>query len=72
MNWLNSMLADGVDGSVSSRRVVTLAAFIVVCVSYIADQFFGYPSKAALFESMMYIVVAGLGFTVTEKFAKKE
>lgn len=72
MNWLNSMLADGVNGSVSSKRVVTLAAFIVVCVSYIADQFFGYSAKDALFESMMYIVVAGLGFTVTEKFAKKE
>lgn len=72
MNWLNSMLADGVNGSVSSKRVVTLAAFIVVCVSYIADQFFGYAAKAPLFESMMYIVVAGLGFTVSEKFAKKE
>jgi hypothetical protein len=66
------MLADGVNGSVSSKRVVTFTAFIVVCVSYIADQFFGYSVKTALFESMMYIVVAGLGFTVTEKFAKKE
>jgi len=72
MSWLNSMLADGVNGSVSSKRVVTLAAFIVVCVSYIADQFFSYPAKDALFESMMYIVIAGLGFTVSEKFAKKE
>lgn len=72
MNWLSSMLADGVNGSVSSRRVVTLLAFILVCVSYIADQFFGYPAKAALFDAMMYIVIAGLGFTVTEKFAKKE
>jgi len=72
MNWLNSMLADGVNGSVSSRRVVTLIAFVVICVSYIADQFFGYPAKAVLFDSMMYIVIAGLGFTVTEKFAKKE
>lgn len=72
MSWLNSMLADGVNGSVSSKRVVTFLAFILVCTSYIADQFFGYPAKGVLFESMMYIVVAGLGFTVTEKFAKKE
>lgn len=72
MNWLNSMLADGVNGSVSSKRVVTLLAFILVCVSYVADQFFGYPAKAVLFDAMMYIVVAGLGFTVTEKFAKKD
>lgn len=72
MNWLNSMLADGANGSVSSKRVVTLATFIVVCVSYVADQFFGYKATASLFESMMYIVVAGLGFTVSEKFAKKD
>ena len=72
MNWVNSMLADGVNGSVSSKRVVTLTAFIVVCVSYIADQFFGYHANPTLFESMMYIVIAGLGFTVSEKFAKKE
>lgn len=72
MNWLNSMLADGVNGSVSSKRVITFLAFILVCVSYVADQFFGFTAKQALFESMMYIVVAGLGFTLTEKFAKKE
>jgi hypothetical protein len=72
MNWVQSMLADGVNGSVSSKRVVTLLAFIVVCASYIADQFFGFPAKPPLFDSMMYIVIAGLGFTVSEKFAKKE
>jgi hypothetical protein len=72
MNWLSSMLADGVNGSVSSKRVITFIAFIVVCVSYIADQFLGYAAKPTLFESMMYIVIAGLGFTVSEKFAKKE
>jgi hypothetical protein len=72
MKWLNSMLADGHNGSVSSKRVVTFIAFIVVCVSYIADQFFGYAAKPTLFESMMYIVIAGLGFTVSEKFAKKD
>lgn len=72
MSWLNSMLADGVNGSVSSKRVITFLAFILVTISYVADQFFGYTAKEALFESMMYIVVAGLGFTLTEKFAKKE
>ena len=71
MKWLNSMLRDGVDGSVSSRRVVTFLAFIIVCVSYVAAQFTQYDVKPELFDSMMYIVIAGLGFTVTEKFAPK-
>jgi len=26
----------------------------------------------ALFDSMIYLVIAGLGFTASEKFAKKE
>ena len=65
------MLKDGVDGSVSSRRVVTFLAFIIVCISYLFDQFTPYDAKPELFDSMMYIVIAGLGFTVTEKFASK-
>jgi hypothetical protein len=27
---------------------------------------------SSLFESMIYLVIAGLGFTASEKFAKKE
>jgi hypothetical protein len=33
---------------------------------------FGYKGTPALFESMIYIVIAGLGFTASEKFAKKD
>jgi hypothetical protein len=71
MNWLNSMLSDGVNGSVSSKRVITLLAFIVCVYAFIAD-IHGYKITPALFESMIYLVIAGLGFTASEKFAKKE
>jgi hypothetical protein len=65
------MLADGVNGSVSSKRVITLLAFIVCVYGFIAD-IHGYKVTPALFESMIYIVIAGLGFTASEKFAKKD
>jgi hypothetical protein len=65
------MLSDGVNGSVSSKRVVTLLAFIVCVYGFIAD-IHGYKITPALFESMIYLVIAGLGFTASEKFAKKE
>lgn len=65
------MLGDGVNGSVSSKRVITLLAFILCGFGFVAD-IYGYKVTPALFESMMYIVVAGLGFTASEKFAKKE
>jgi hypothetical protein len=35
-------------------------------------RIFGYHVDSKLFDSMMYIVVAGLGFTASEKFPKKE
>jgi hypothetical protein len=72
MKWLNSMLADGVDGSVSSKRVITLAAFLLCAFAFVVDLTTSYKANPALFDSMMYIVIAGLGFTATEKFVKKE
>ena len=71
MNWLNSMLADGQNGSVSSKRVITLSAFLICAFAMIAD-IFGHTVTPALFDSMIYIVIAGLGFTASEKFAKKD
>ena len=72
MKWLNSMLADGVDGSVSSKRVITFLAFILCATAFVSELFWGYKLTPAIFDSMMYIVVAGLGVTASEKFAKKE
>ena len=71
IKWINSMLADGINGSVSSKRVITFLAFLVCAFALVMDVF-GYKVTPALFESMIYIVVAGLGFTASEKFAKKE
>lgn len=65
------MLSDGVDGSISSKRVVTLLAFILCAYGFIASLY-GYPMDTKIFDSMMYIVIAGLGFTASEKFVKKE
>jgi uncharacterized secreted protein with C-terminal beta-propeller domain len=32
----------------------------------------GYSVDSKIYDSMMYIVVAGLGFTASEKFTKKD
>lgn len=72
MEFLKSMLQDGHDGSISSKRVITLLSFVIVCVSYLADQFTIYKATQPLFDAIIYLVIAGLGFTASEKFAKKE
>lgn len=71
MNILASMLQDGIDHSVSSKRVITFLAFLLCAGGFIAD-IMGHKITPALFESMMYIVIAGLGFTASEKFSSKD
>lgn len=65
-----SLLVDGHNGNISSKRVVTLLAFLMCCIGFIAD-IYGYKITPVIYESMMYIVIAGLGFTASEKFTKK-
>ena len=56
------------DPAVSSKRVITFLAFLLCAAAFIA-MIYGYPIDTKLFDSMMYIVIAGLGFTASEKFA---
>ena len=71
MNFISSMLSDGVDGTISSKRTVTILAFLMCSGGFVAS-ICGYTVDSKLFESMMYIVIAGLGFTASEKFTNKE
>lgn len=70
MGPIASMVSDGINGTVSSKRVVTTLAFLLCSVAFVAELFWGYKVSDHSFDAMMYIVVAGLGFTASEKFAK--
>lgn len=63
------MLSDGT--TLSSKRVIAFLAFLSIAVSYFVDQFTQYKVSKDLFDSMMWIVIGGLGITGVEKFAKK-
>ena len=65
------MLSDGVNDNISSKRTVTILAFLMCSGGFIAS-ICGYNVDSKLFDSMMYIVIAGLGFTASEKFTKKD
>ena len=65
------MLSDGVDGTISSKRTVTILA-VLMCSGGFVASICGYNVDSKLFDSMMYIVIAGLGFTASEKFTKKD
>ena len=70
---LKGMLADGEDANcLSSKRVVAFLAFICLVIAFFVDLFTNYKITQAIYDSMMFIVVAGLGFTGLEKFAPKK
>ena len=71
MSTLQSLFADGTNGTVSSKRVVTALAMVLCSIGFVANLFWNFKIDPFIYNSMMYIVVAGLGFTASEKFAPK-
>jgi len=62
----------GVDGdNVSSKRVITFSAFILLTIGYISNIFLDIPLKPFIYDGMLYLVAAGMGITALEKFNKK-
>jgi FtsH-binding integral membrane protein len=66
------MLADGENGSISSKRVITFVATLLVAIAFIANLFWKLTIEEFMYSSMMTIILAGLGTTVAEKFAPKK
>jgi hypothetical protein len=70
MSWLKSMLSDNND-TISSKRVITFLTFLLCAAAFISETWFETKIDLPVFNSLMYIVIAGLGFTASEKFAPK-
>ena len=66
MDNVKTMLSQ--DPTISSKRVITFLAFLLCAAAFIA-MILGHPIDTKLFDSMMFIVIAGLGFTASEKLA---
>ena len=66
MGQLKTMLSQ--DPTISSKRVITFLAFLLCATAFIS-MILGHAIDTKLFDSMMYIVIAGLGFTASERFA---
>jgi len=67
---LSSMISD-VDGSVSSKRVVTFLCVGAMLVTWAANLFWGLQITEFIFEGLMYIIIVGLGVATAEKFTRK-
>ena len=71
MSWIKEMVSPHSE-TVSSKRVITLLAFLMCSMAFTADLFWGFKVSKESFDAMMYIVIAGLGFTASERFSPKQ
>ncbi len=69
-NYLGKILSD-VDGQPSSKRLVTLIAFILISIAFVANIFAELPLQEYVFEGMLWLAGAGLGFSTVEKFSRR-
>ena len=72
MDFILKMLSGENETNPSSKRVITLLAFSLLTTAFIAELFFGHKVSTTTFDSIMYVVLGGLGFTASEKFAQKK
>ena len=68
MNWLRSMFSDGVNDSISSKRVITFLAFCLLGFEFMCELILNLDVKPHTLDTMSYIVLAGLGLVASEKF----
>lgn len=72
MNFMIKMLSGEGETNPSSKRIITLLAFLLVAIGFLAELLFEKKVSPQTFDAMMYIVLGGLGFTASEKFSKKD
>lgn len=60
----------GVNGVLSSKRVVTVICVVLMTLAFLLDLFIDLSVPQFMYEAIMYIVIAGVGFTGAEQFAK--
>lgn len=70
---LKTMLADSDDiSALSSKRVIAALAFFCCMVGFFIDLFTNLQISQEIYNSMMWVAIAGMGFTGFEKFAPKK
>lgn len=72
MKLIIKMLSSEGEENPSSKRVITFLAFLLIATGFIAEMFFNKEVNPHTFDTLMYIVLGGLGFTASEKFTKKD
>lgn len=65
--FLKSLLSS--NGEVSSKRSIGISASLTIIFASIVDLFSNYTITDYVFEGLVWLAIAGLGFIASEKFA---
>jgi len=69
-NYIHQILAES-NGTPSSKRVIVMICTILMAVGFIGNEFYGKTIDPNIFNSIMFVVIGGMGITGAEKFAPK-
>lgn len=59
-------------GQVSSKRVVTVVSLLLISLCVVVDTFTTFKVSQHIFDGLMWIVLAGMGFITSERFTFKK
>lgn len=69
INFMMKMMK-GINGDdVSSKRVITFLSFLCCMFAFLCNVFISIPLEPHIFDGMLYLTGAGLGFSAFEKFS---
>jgi len=57
------------NGEISSKRSIGISASLTIIFASIVDLFSNYTITDYIFEGLVWLAIAGLGFIASEKFA---
>lgn len=70
INYLKGILGDS-EGTPSSKRVISILFALLIGGAFVANLGWDLTVDDNVLDAVMLIVIAGLGLTGVEKFAKK-
>jgi hypothetical protein len=68
INYVKAVMSEH-DGTPSSKRWIVLLCTVLMAIGYIANLFWGFKVEQFMFDSIMWVVMCGMGVTGVEKFA---
>lgn len=59
----------GINGEISSKRTITFLSFLCCMLAFLVNVFMQIHLEEHIFDGMLYLTAAGLGFSAFEKFS---